>query len=313
MGVTTHELFGSAASEPAVAGSYGQAPRGFRLPNSTRLGRVRLRIADLARSIAFYESVLGMRVLHQGDARAALGAYGDDRVLVELHEQRGARSSAPRGRLGLYHFAILLPNRPALGRFVGHLADIEVRAGASDHLVSEAFYLQDPDGLGIEVYADRPRDTWRRVGRELMIATDPVDTDGLLRSAGDERWSGMPAGTVIGHVHMHVGNIEQGAAFFSEALGFDRLTWSYPGALFLGAGGYHHHLGINTWAGAGAQQTRPNEAGLLEWSIELPDAASIDLAAASLSAAGHTVTRVDADVVTADPWGTAIRVHIGTA
>jgi catechol 2,3-dioxygenase len=193
---------------------------------------------------------------------------------------------------------------------VRHLAEIGVQPGAGDHLVSEAFYLQDPDGLGIEVYADRPRNTWHRIGRELMMATDPVDVEGLLREAGDAPWTGMPAGTVIGHVHLHVGNIDQAAAFFSEALGFDRITWSYPGALFLGAGGYHHHLGTNTWAGAGAPPTRPDEAGLLEWTIELTDPSVIDAASASLAGAGYGVRRDGADLLTSDPWTTGIRLRV---
>ena len=177
--------------------------------------------------------------------------------------------------------------------------------------MSEAFYLQDPDGLGIEVYADRPRDTWRRMDRELMLATDPVDVDAVVRAGGTTPWAGMSAGTVIGHVHLHVGSIEQSGAFFSEALGFDRMGWSYPGALFLGAGGYHHHLGTNIWAGAGAQPTPDDEAGLLEWTIELPNAASLEGAAASLSAAGYGVTRDGADILTSDPWGTGIRLRAG--
>lgn len=222
---------------------------------------------------------------------------------------------AQRGRLGLYHFAILLPDRPALGRFARHLGEIGARAGAGDHLVSEAFYLTDPDGLGIEVYADRPRSTWLRVGRELMMATDPVDVAGLLQAAGDAPWTGMPAGTAIGHVHLHVGSIEAGAAFFSEALGFDRTVWHYPGALFLGAGGYHHHLGANTWAGSGAMPPAADDARLLEWTIELPDAASLAGAAESLARAGYAAERdasgrEEPEVVTRDPWGTQIRLRL---
>src|SRR6476661_4947446 len=228
------------------------APR-FRLPPATHIGVVRLQVADMARSLAYYERVLGFRVVRRDDSGAALGPTGSDSPLVELRERPGARPHPRRGQLGLFHFAILLPDRPSLGRFVRHLADIGARAGAGDHLVREAFYLTDPDGLGIEVYADRPRETWQRIGRELMLATDPVDVAGLVASAGDTTWSGMPAGTVSGHVHLHVGDIAQGSAYFSEALGFDRMTWRYPGALFLGAGGYHHHLGTNTWAGSGAR------------------------------------------------------------
>ena len=309
MSTTTKDIFGTApGAQPATPGSYGQPPRGFRLPEATRLGAVRLQVADLARSLRFYEDTLGLRVVERGDARVSLAARNDDRVLVELRERPGARPA--RGKLGLYHFAILLPDRPSLGRFVRHLADSGVRAGAGDHLVSEAFYLTDPDGLGIEVYADRPRSTWQRMGRELMLATDPVDVQSLVRAAGDEPWTGMPAGTVIGHVHLHVGDIEQGAEFYAESLGFDRITWSYPGALFLGAGGYHHHLGTNSWAGAGAPPAAEGDARLLEWTIELPDAASVAEVAASLGRAGHPIEADSNDAVTRDPWGTQIRVKV---
>src|SRR5205085_6381729 len=146
-------------------------------------------------------------------AVAVLAAHGDEAPLVVLEERTGVRPAPRRGRLGLYHFAILLPDRASLGRFMLHLGELGVRAGASDHLVSEAFYLQDPDNLGIEVYADRPRDTWRRVGRELMMATDPIDAAGLAQAAGGAPWRGMPAGTTMGHVHLHVGDIDTGSAF----------------------------------------------------------------------------------------------------
>lgn len=315
MGVTTRDIFGAApVAEPATPGSYGQQPRGYRLPGATRLGRVSLQVADLERSLAFYEGTLGMLTLARDGASAQLAAHGDPRVLVELNEQKGIRP-AGRGLLGLYHFAILLPDRPSLARFAEHLARIGAQAGASDHLVSEAFYLTDPDGLGIEVYADRARDTWRREGRELMISTDPIDMRGLLASSGGSHWEGMPAGTVIGHVHLHVGDIAQGAAFFSEALGFDRMTWRYPGALFLGAGGYHHHLGTNIWAGPGARPPAEGDARLLEWTIELPTSTDVTNAASSVSNAGYSVEHSsNEDGVVTDPWGTRIRLAaIGAA
>jgi catechol 2,3-dioxygenase len=274
---------------------------------------VRLRVSDLDRSVSYYESILGMRPIVRDAAHASLGAHGDDRVLLELDEHKDARSAARRGRLGLFHFAILLPDRGSLGQFVRHLDEERVHAGAGDHLVSEAFYLQDPDDLGSEVYADRPRATWRRVGRELMISTDPVDVGAVVQAAGDARWTGMPAGTVMGHVHLHVGDIQRAFAFFSEALGFDRMAWSYPGALFMGAGGYHHHLGTNTWAGPGARPTQPDEAGLIEWTIEVPDGRSVDAAAASLAGAGFDATRDASGLSTRDPWGTAIRLAAAKA
>ena len=315
MGATTRDRFGSASGpQPATPGSYGEAPPGYRLPEATRLGPVRLQVGDLARSLAFYEGVLGFRILEQDGRGAALAAHDDDRVLVELNALPGAHPAGRRARLGLYHYAVLLPDRPALGRFVRHLAEQGVQAGAGDHLVSEAFYLQDPDGLGIEVYADRPRSTWRRVGRELMMATDPVDVASLLGAAGDSPWTGIASGTTIGHVHLHVGAIEQASAFFSEALGFDRIVWSYPGALFLGAGGYHHHLGTNTWAGSGAQPPHADDAQLLEWTIELPDKGNVAAAGHSLAEAGYSAEPAsNGDIVTRDPWGTQIRVRaVGT-
>jgi catechol 2,3-dioxygenase len=314
MGVSTHDLSGDAGeSQPAVPGSYGVAPGGYRLPAETRLGPVKLQIADLARSLAFYEGTLGMSVLRREGSHALLGVHGDDVPLVELYERRDARPVPRPGRVGLFHFAMLLPDRPSLGRFVRHLGEINARAGAADHLVSEALYLQDPDNLGIEVYADRPRSTWRRLGRELVMATDPLDFSSLIAAAEETTWDGMPRGTVMGHVHLHVRDTAVAAAFYSEALGFDRTVWQYPGALFFGAGGYHHRLATNTWAGSGAIPPPEHEAQLLEWTIELPDGAALDEAARSVERAGYPIERADrssgsSSTVARDPWGTRVRL-----
>jgi catechol 2,3-dioxygenase len=308
MGAGSRDIF-EPDGEPATPGSYGEPPSGFRLPSATRLGPVRLQVADLARSVAFYEDILGLAVRQRDASLAVLGAAGDARHVLELREHAAAGATRPRAGLGLYHFAILLPDRAALGRFVRHAADRGVRLGAGDHLVSEAFYLSDPDGLGIEVYADRPRDTWRRLGRELMLATDPVDVDGVLAAAAGVPWTGMPPGTVIGHVHLHVGDLAQAAAFYSEALGLDRVTWRYPGALFLGAGGYHHHLGANTWAGPTARPPEPDDAQLLEWTVELPSADDVADVERSLAQGGYASARVSPDAMRArDPWGTTVLV-----
>ena len=311
MGVSTSDLFGHGGGDGAATpGTYGRAPAGFRLPDDTRLGRVRLQVADLSRSLQYYEHVLGMRVIERRADEATLGPQESERVLVELSELPGARPVPRRGQLGLYHFAMLLPDRAALGRFVTHLGDLGVRAGAADHLVSEALYLQDPDGLGIEVYVDRPREAWQRIGRELMMSSDPIDLEGVVGSAGGERWTGMPAATVMGHVHLHVGDLDEGGAFFSDALGFDRIVWRYPGALFLSAGGYHHHLGTNVWAGPGAKPAGQEDARLLEWTIQVGDAGALEAAAASLAGAGHPARREGRDVLTSDPWGTPIRLTL---
>lgn len=311
MGVTTQDIYGEASgAQPATQGSYGEAPKGWRLPPVTRLGPVRLQVRDLARSLVFYEEVLGLETVQRYGSGAVLAPQGGAAPLIELVERAGARPVPRRGRLGLFHYAIVLPDRASLGRFAGHLGEIGAQAGAGDHLVSEAFYLQDPDNLGIEVYADRPRSAWRRMGRELMMATDPVDVAALVEAAGGTPWTGMPKGTVMGHVHLSVGDIAAAKAFYSEALGFDRTVWDYPGALFMSAGGYHHHLGTNTWAGQGASAPAQDEARLLEWTIELPDAASLAGAAESLAKAGYAAERDGETVVTRDPWGTQVRLRV---
>lgn len=312
MSASRTALFGEALDAvAALPGSYGESPKEFRLPDATRLGRVSLQVSDLSRSLEFYQGVLGFREVERGDASTVLAARGSDRPLVELHERPGARAPSRRGGLGLFHFAILLPERVALGSFAQHLADIGAYAGASDHLVSEAFYLQDPDNLGIEVYADRPRESWKRVGRELMMATDPLDVGGLVQAAAGLPWQGMPEGTTIGHVHLHVGDLAKASDFYSDALGFDRMVWHYPGALFLGAGGYHHHLGTNTWAGVGATPPSPDDARLLEWRIQLPDDASLAALDRSLTGSGYQAERQPGSLTTRDPWGTQVRVEVG--
>ena len=255
---------------------------------------------------------MGLRVLRRDGSVALLGAHGADTPLVELLERPGVQPVPRRARTGLFHFAILLPDRRSLGRFARHLGDIGERPGAADHLVSESLYLQDPDNLGIEVYADRPRDTWQRIGRELMMATDPLDVTGLVREAGAAPWTGMPDGTAMGHVHLHVGDLAAASDFYSEALGFDGMVWQYPGALFLAAGGYHHHLGTNIWAGSDATPPTADEAQLLEWTVELPDRTSLDAVTRSLERAGYGAERDGATLVTRDPWGTHIRLQIGT-
>jgi catechol 2,3-dioxygenase len=180
--------------------------------------------------------------------------------------------------------------------------------GASDHLVSEALYLTDPDGLGIEVYADRPRASWRRAGGQLMMASEPLDLDALALAGGDEPWMGMPIGTVMGHVHLHVGNIDEADAFYHRGAGLDRMVWSYPGALFLAAGGYHHHLGVNTWA-AHAPPAGAADARLLEWELLLPTLDDAHAALDSIAAIGAPVHHDDEGGIARDPWGTAMRIR----
>lgn len=290
------------------ADPYGLPAPDFRLPAETHVGQVRLQVADLARSLAYYQDVLGFQLLEQSGKVAVLGAGG--KSLIALHARPGAAPIPRRGRLGLFHYAILLPDRPSLGALVRHLTELGERFGASDHLVSEALYLTDPDGLGLEVYTDRPRPEWRTRDRQIVMTTEPLDLAGVARAAGTRSWRGMPPGTTIGHVHLHVGDLESAAAFYHEALGLDKVVWSYPGALFLSAGGYHHHLGVNTWA-RGAAPAGDDDAGLLDWELLLPAPADVDAAAESFRAAGHDVDREDHAVVVRDPWGTALQLRAG--
>lgn len=296
--------------------AYGiPAPDG-RLPDGLTLGPVRLAVRDLDRSLEFYGQVLGLAVLSRDGAQAVLGVADTATPLVLLEADASLHPAAPRSRLGLFHFAILLPDRGFLGRFVAHLSAIGARAGASDHLVSEALYLSDPDGHGIEVYADRPRSAWSVEDRQLSMRTEPLDLRDLIRAGGDEPWRGMPADTTMGHLHLHVGDIAQAEHFYHGALGFDKMVWSYPGARFLSAGGYHHHLGLNTWA-AGAPPAGPKDARLLAWEIVLASAADLSTVVARLTAAGVHTESLAGDTLGAglrtgllarDPWGTPLRI-----
>jgi catechol 2,3-dioxygenase len=287
---------------------YGVRPPAYRLPDATRLGTVRLQVSNLERSTVWYHEVLGFRVASREHGLATLAPEHDGQF-IELHERPGATPAPRRGRLGLYPFAILVPDRAALGRFVTHLAQVGERAGASDHLVSEALYLQDPDGLGIEVYADRPRSTWQLRGDELAMDTRPLDLESLTREARGQAWTGMPEGTVLGHVHLHVGDLAEASGFYHRALGLDVMVRSYPGALFLSAGGYHHHLGLNTWAGPAAQPPGADQARLLEWEILLPSGQDVAAVGQSLKGAGFAVNEVPGAVVADDPWGTTLRIR----
>lgn len=281
-----------------------------RLSDAAHIGGVRLQVADLDRSLAFYRDLLGFAELGRAGHTAALGV-ADTRPLVTLVERCGARPVRPHSRLGLFHFAILLPSRPALGSMLLHLNRQRVPLGMSDHLVSEALYLSDPDGLGIEIYRDRPQAEWPRRGSDLAMATDPLDVESVLAEPGVGAWSGMPVGTTIGHMHLHVGDLARAEEFYSNVIGFDVTVRRYPGALFMSAGGYHHHLGTNTWArGAGAPE--PDDAQLLHWELLVRDADEVAEISARLSASGAAVTPDGATAFTTrDPFGTEVRVDAG--
>jgi catechol 2,3-dioxygenase len=265
-----------------------------------------LQVADLPRSLDYYTGTLGLAVLHAASSLAAVGVEGAA-PLVHLHERPGIARAPRGGRFGLFHFAVLLPDRAALGRFVERLFRTGGRAGMADHAVSEAIYLTDPDGLGIEVYADRPRATWSTRGRELVMTTEPLDIADLVAAAEGGAWAGAPPGTTIGHVHLHVGDLDAADAFYRAAIGFDKTVWTYPGALFFSAGGYHHHLGTNTWSPGPA--ATDDEARLLEWELLVPAAGDVEAFAASVAAGGYEADGGDGACAAADPWGTRVVVR----
>ena len=290
--------------------SYGIHPT-HRLPDETRVGAVTLQVSDLPRSVDYYESVLGMAVLEHEDKLARLGVAGTGQTLAILREKPGIARAPRGGRFGLYHFALLLPDRPSLGRFAAHLFSSGVRPGMADHAVSEALYLTDPDGLGIEVYADRPRSSWAQQGNELVMVTDPLDIADVIAAGQGEAWTQMPSGTVMGHIHLHVGDIGAAEAFYHAALGFDETVWSYPGALFMSAGGYHHHVATNIWSPG--PSAREDEAQLLEWALVVPDAAEAAQVARRISDARYTVSQAGLTWLAADPWGTSVRIEAALA
>ena len=240
---------------------------------ATRIGTVRLTVSDLAASRNFYERALGLRSFEGDNGTIAFGADPDQR-LIEL---RGDSQAPPLDRraTGLFHLAVLLPTRRDLALALARLAEVRWPLdGASDHLVSEALYLSDPDGNGIEIYRDRPREEWRRKGDQLEMATLPLDLRDVMTelAGGDGAQPHVPPETTIGHVHLQVAELADTEAFYSGVLGFDVTVRGYPGALFVSAGGYHHHLGLNTWHSAGSPPPPPGSIGLDSYEVIVPDA-----------------------------------------
>jgi catechol 2,3-dioxygenase len=290
------------------------------LSPSLALGPIRLAVADLAGVAAFYERALGLRrVADADDGSVRLGAAGGP-PLVELLPAADAPPRAPRS-CGLFHLALLVPDRRALAQaLLRAVVGGGALSGASDHLVSEALYLSDPEDNGIELYRDRPREQWRRDERgELAMATLPLDLDGLLaelpapeREPEAVAGSELPAGTTLGHVHLQVSELPAAEAFYVGALGFEATVRSYPGALFVAAGGYHHHLGLNTWASAGGPPLDPAARGLRDVALVLPSAAERDALAERVADAGFAVDRSDGEPVATDPFGIRVRLAAGS-
>jgi catechol 2,3-dioxygenase len=273
------------------------------------IGAVALKVRNLDQLAAFYRDAIGLAVLDQSKDSALLGAGGVPFVHLE---HRGDAKPDDTREAGLYHTAFLMPTRGDLARWVLHVARNRVQlTGASDHAVSEAFYLDDPEGNGIEVYYDRPAETWQWTGNDLRITTDPLDIDDILREVPPTAaFAGVPDGMRIGHVHLRVGDVGRAETFYRDALGLD-VTRRRHGASFLSSGRYHHHIAGNVWHSAGASVRDESRAGLSWLALEAADAAAFDQAEARLAQAGHTLIPVANGVETTDPWGTRIRITRG--
>ncbi|MGC4377545.1 VOC family protein [Fictibacillus sp. Mic-4] len=278
-----------------------------RAPN-TFVGQVYLKVANLERSLAFYQKVIGFKVLQQAERKAVLTTDGKT-ALLTIEQPENVIPKQPR-TTGLYHFALLLPERSDLANALNHLINTGYPLqGASDHLVSEAIYLADPDGNGIEIYADRPSSKWNWKNSEVIMATEPLNAENLL-SEGIGEWKGLPAGTIMGHIHLHVSDLSKAEEFYCKALGFNVVSRYGSHALFISTGSYHHHIGLNTWNGVGAPAPLENSVGLKCFNLVYPSLEARAGAIERLEAIGAPVEEENGSCLTEDPSGNRIRLDI---
>jgi catechol 2,3-dioxygenase len=273
------------------------------LPPTLRLGDVHLTVTDLDRSVAFYEDALGLRLHRRADSQAAMGVGEED--LIVLYEEPEARRAGRHA--GLYHYALLFPSREELAHAALRLAETRTRIqGASDHGTHEAIYLPDPDGNGIELAADRPRERWPRT-LEYAGGPHPLDLDGLLAAvAGEEPCDEAGRGLAIGHLHLHVGDLERGLGFYRDVLGFEQTAFMPGAAAFVAAGGYHHHLGFNVWRGEGVSPAPEGRVGLRHWTVVLEDQEQVAAVGERVRAAGIATEEYERGFLVRDPWEIAV-------
>ena len=273
------------------------------LPATLRLGAVHLTVTDLDRSVAFYEEAIGLGLHRRKAGVAAMGVGGED--LLVLYEESGARRAGRHA--GLYHYALLFTHREELARAALRLAAAGTPIqGASDHGTHEAIYLPDPDGNGIELAADRPRERWPKP-LDYAGGPHPLDLEGLLSTvAGEEPRAKAASGLAVGHVHLHVGDLERGLAFYRDVLGFELMTFMPGAAAFVAAGGYHHHLGFNVWRGNGVPPAPPERVGLRHWTVVLEDREDVAAVCGRARAAGVEAEERDGGLLVRDPWNIAV-------
>ncbi|WP_141434484.1 VOC family protein [Bacillus sp. 03113] len=272
----------------------------------TFVSYVHLIVQQLERSLLFYEGLLGFQILERTENKVTLTVDGEN-PLVTIEQPEGVLPKEPR-RSGLYHFALLLPSRKELAKVLQHFIDIKYPSiqGASDHFVSEALYLADPDGNGIEIYVDRPSEGWKWNGEEVYMTTEAIDIPNLLSEAKGEKFTGLPSTTIMGHIHLHVSDLVKADEFYVKGLGFNIVHRLSNHAHFLSTGGYHHHIGLNTWNGTGAPAPSPNSVSLKYYKIVFGDEAARSSAIQNLQQLGYTVS----SYMVKDPSGTHIHLEV---
>ncbi|WP_045519502.1 VOC family protein [Neobacillus niacini] len=282
---------------------------GFHTKPTTFVGHVKIKVENLERSLKFYQDVLGFDILEQTTSTVTLTTDGKTSILSLVQPENVIPK---QGRTtGLYHFAILLPERSDLANIVIHLVEKGIKFGSSDHLVSEALYLDDPDGNGIEIYIDRDPSEWSWKGEEVAMTVDPLDFKNLLTTVNSGKtWQGMPEGTVMGHIHLHVSELKKTEEFYVIGLGFDVVNRYGGQALFLSAGKYHHHIGVNTWNGLGAPTPSENSVGLESFTLILPNEEARNQLVSNLKKIGSNVHEENKKFITYDPSGNRVELAI---
>jgi catechol 2,3-dioxygenase len=270
------------------------------------VGEVNINVTDIERSLDYYENIIGFKVLEKAAHRAVLTADGKTPLLT-IEQPANVQAKEAR-TTGLYHFAILLPSREDLSAFLKHVIKAGVQLGASDHYVSEALYLNDPDGNGIEVYRDRPSKEWTWTSNQVVMATEPLDGEGLL-SEGNLEWNDLPSETVMGHIHLHVSDLQSTEDFYVNGLGFDIATKNYPGALFASTGKYHHHIGLNVWNGVGAKAPARNSVGLNWYTLVYPSVEERQEVLDRIGQLGNRALDLE-NYIVEDPSGNRIKLTV---
>lgn len=279
----------------------------FHSSPNTFVSHVHLNVMDLQRSLTFYKKIIGFQILEETNQKAILTADGKTPLLT-IEQSENATPKQPR-TTGLYHYALLLPSRADLAKLIRHFIKISYPLqGASDHLVSEALYLADPDGNGIEIYSDRPATNWKWNKDEVAMDTVPLDAQSILKEWDGKPWQGLPAGTVMGHIHLHVAELVKTEQFYCDGLGFEVVNRYGNQALFISTGGYHHHIGLNTWNGIGAPAPSKQSVGLQSYLIELPTEEKRNTIIQRLEKLGAQIKEKNNIYTTQDPSGNLIQL-----